>query len=173
MGGLDGLRNSSGAISRKNVYYQLSKSKNPQQTTNSKSDDPLAKVVEMYHREKGRDEAVVQSISHSKSSFEIALFNGTILRNIANFCCHDQAKFLSPLSFDFSFDFGNFYIFVGTYRNTSVYKRNTTTCPTMMGPLLICHTKNESAPNELCKRMVDQCEGLSKYLKVNRLKCAF
>ena len=36
----------------------------------------------------------------------------------------------------------------------------------MLGPVLICHSKAEPSPNELCGKLTASCEGLGEYVKV-------
>ena len=162
-GGLKGIRNSSEVIGRRQAYYEVGKK------SNSKSEsDPLKNLIKKKHAE--GDSSVIREIRHNDTAYDIVLFNEKCPKQLANFCCNDNPAFLSPLCFDFSFDFGkkptNFFVFIGTFRNTTLYTKGTKTCPAMLGPLLMCHSKGEPSTHLLCDQLVQGCEGLEEHLKV-------
>ena len=124
------------------VSYQVSNSKS------KSARDPLKNLLDKKHAE--GDSSVIREIRHN----DIVLFNDICAKQLANFCCNDNPSFLSPLCFDFSFDFGkkptNFFVFIGTFRNTTLFTKGTKTCPVMLGPLLMCHTKGEPSQRRTC-----------------------
>ena len=120
------------------------------------------------HQNEGKS-GVIRKIQINEHSFDIVLFSEMSIKNIANFCCNDIPLFRSPLCFDFTFDLGKdppFFAFVGTYKNTSVYSKGTTVGPVMLGPILICHKKNETSVQLLCEELVKACEGLGHNVQV-------
>ena len=58
------------------------------------------------------------------------------VQNIANFCCTVNTKYKKSLNFGFMFELPKrtpFYALVSTYKNTSLYLKNTRRCSTLLG----------------------------------------
>lgn len=130
-----------------------------------KEEDPLLKLVQLQKAGGG----VVEKIIHNKHSFDIVLCTERIIHNIANFCCTDMNDFKSPLCWDFTFDLMKdppSYALVLTYQFTTLIHKEGKTCPTLLGPILICHKKDEKTVKAMCDTLKDDCSGLEKHLKV-------
>ena len=55
-----------------------------------------------------------------------------------------------------------FYALFSTYKNNSLYVKNTLRCPTLLGPVLLCHKIVQSFPDALTEKY----QGLWSYLQV-------
>ena len=118
--------------------------------------------------EKQRDN-IIQRIQTNPFSCDIILFTDHIINNLASFCCTNNGSFKSPLTWDFKFDLGKnppYYGLVLTYRNTTLLSKETKKSPVMLGPILICHTKNDKSVKLLCDTLLDHGSGLGPNLKI-------
>ena len=59
-----------------------------------------------------------------------------------------------------------FYALVSTYKNTSLYFKYTRRCPTLLGPVLLCHRRNEEVVQSFLDALTKKCQGLRSYLQV-------
>ena len=158
-GGLDNIKNAS-SIPKVTQAYEISR-KHSIKTT-----DPSKLLIQKQQEDKKTRGGVIQKIQTNPFSYDIILFNDRIIKNIANFCCNDIQRFKSPLCFDFTFDLGKsppFYALVVTYQNTSLLHKQTPKCPTMLGPLMLCHKKDEV---HVCDILIEKCPGLKNSIKV-------
>ena len=97
------------------------------------------------------------------------MFNDRIINNLANICCTNNPSYKAPLAWDFTFDLGKnppYCALVLTYRNITLLIKGTKQSPLMLGPILICHKKNQRSVKLLCDTLLDQCPGLGPNLKV-------
>ena len=102
-------------------------------------------------------------------SYSIVLFNDNVIKNIANFCCTEKVGFKSPLVFDFTFELLKlppFYALIGAYKNTSLFSKGTQRCPTMLGPVLLCHSRKEATAKIIFDSMFESCPGLASFVQV-------
>ena len=130
-----------------------------------KEDDPLLKIIEKQ-KEGG---SAIRKIIHNPHSFDVVLFNDRIIHNIANFCCVEDGRFKSPLCWDITFELlGNppSYVLVITYQFTTLLHKVSKTCPTFLGPISICHKKDEATIKVMCDALLEACPGLALNLKV-------
>ena len=75
----------------------------------------------------------------------------------------------SGLCFDFTFDLGKnppYYILVTSIQNTGLISKSTKKRPTILGPILIYHKKDENSVKLLYDTILDSCPALSLHLKV-------
>ena len=91
----------------------------------------------------------------------MVLFNNRQIHNIANFCCTEETEFKSSLGTKPSY-----YVLVTTYKNASLYAKGSEVCPTMLGPVLVCHKKDEDSVRFLCHQMTSFTPGLEKYISI-------
>ena len=92
-----------------------------------------------------------------------------MIKNRANFCCTNTPDKKSTLCWDFTFDLGKsppYFVLVTSYQNTTLLSKATKKCAVLIGPVLICHKKDEMAVKMLCDAMLDKCPVLEHYLKV-------
>ena len=135
----------------------------------SKNKDPLKLLIEKQHSDGKTGDGVIQKIQINTFSYGIILFNNRIISNIANFCCTDIQQYKSALCWDFTFNFGKsppFFTLVLTYQNASLLNKRTKKCPTMLGPILLCHKKDESRVEFMCDTLLEKCPGLNMNMKV-------
>ena len=108
--------------------------------------------------EEGRTgQPIIKRILFDTNSYTITLMTDLAVQNIANCCCTENAKYETSLNFDFTFELLKeppFYAIVSTYKNTSLYVQNTRRCPTLLGPVFLCHV------------LIEKCQGLRSYLQV-------
>ena len=77
----------------------------------------------------------------------------------------------TPLCFGFTFDLRKshlFYTLVGTYQNTSIFHKQIQKYPTMLGPLMLYHKKDEVHVKVLCDISIEKCSGLKKSVRDTR-----
>ena len=114
----------------------------------------LLKLLIQKQQEDGQTGCEVShKIQTNPFSYDIILFNDLIIKQVANIRCNDIQRFKLHLCFDFTFDLGkspSFYALVVTYQNTSILFKQTQKCPTMLGPLMLCHKKDELHVKMLC-----------------------
>ena len=91
------------------------------------------------------------------------------VENIANFCCTEKTKYKASLNFDFTFELLKeppFYALASTYTITSLYVKITQRCRTLLGPVLLCHKRNEEIVQSFLDALTEKCQGLRSYLQV-------
>ena len=164
VGGLDGAKNKSFLPKQKQAY-------NIARTTRNKTKvaDPLRELMKKQHNEKDKKSQFIRKIQTNEHSYDIILFNNRQIENIANFCCTDLQDFKSSLDFDFTFELGtkpSYYVLVTTYKNTSLYVKGSQVSPTMLGPVMICHKKDERVVKMMCDAMKEVVPGLENSVKV-------
>ena len=59
-----------------------------------------------------------------------------------------------------------FCALVSTYKNTSLYVKNTWRCPTLLGPVLLSHKRNKEIVQSFLDTLTEKCQGLRIYLQV-------
>ena len=114
-------------------------------------------MIEKYHEDAKNGQKVIQTFQPNEFSYDIVLHKERIAKNIANFCCSDIAIFKSPLCFDLTFDLGkspSYSALVLTYHNTSLVSKQTKKSPTMPGPILVCHKKDEDQVHVLRQSII-------------------
>lgn len=164
VGGIDGAKNKSYLPKQKQAYNIASTTRNE-----TKVGDPLRELMKKQHSEKDKTSQFIRKIQTNEHSYDIILFNNRQIENIANFCCTDAQDFKSSLDCDFTFELGtkpSYYVLVMTYKNTSLYVNGSKVCPTMLGPVMICHKKDERVVKMLCDAMKEVAPGLENSVKV-------
>ena len=148
-----------------NQVYEISikRSKLPQ--------DLFKTLIDKQQKDGFTGDNIVQRIQTNPFLYDIILFNDRFINNLANFCCTNNPSYKSPLSWDFMFDLGknpSYYALVLTYRNTTFLSKKlpTTKSPGMLGPILICHKKDERSVKLLCDTLLDHCPGSGPNLQV-------
>ena len=128
-----------------------------------KTDDPLKHLIEKYHEDANNGQKVIQTFQPNEFSYDVVLYKERIVKTIVNFCCSDIAIFKSPLCFDFTFNLGKsapYFALVLTYQNTSLISKQTKKSSTMLGPILLCHKKDNDRVHVLCQSILHSCPGL-------------
>ena len=124
----------------------------------------------MKQREEGwTGHPIIKRISFDTNSYTITLMTDLVVQNIADFCCTENTKYKTSLNFDFTFELLKeppFHALVSTYKNTSLYVKNIYCCPTLLGPVLLCHKRNEKIVQSFLDAITEKCQGLRSYLQV-------
>ena len=119
--------------------------------------------------EEGRTgQPIIKRILFDTNSYTVTLMTDLAVQNIANCCCTENAKYETSLNFDFTFELLKeppFYAIFSTYKNTSLYVKNTWRCPTLLGPVFLC-LKNEEVVQSFLDVLIEKCQGLRSYLQV-------
>ena len=153
---------SSSHIPKKSQVYELSRK-------SKKDDDPLKKLIGKQLRDGSTGDPIIQKIETNTFSYNIVLFKDRMIKNIANFCCTNIPDFRSPYCWDFTFNLGRtppYFALVTSYQNTTLLSKRTKKCPVLLGPILLCHKKDETNVKLLCDAILDKCPGLGNHLKV-------
>ena len=162
-GGLENIPNQSLVPRRSKAFEENRKMKKKQ------PEDPLKQLL-IKQREEGRTgHPIIKRILFDTNSYTITLMTDLAVENIANFCCTENTKYKTSLNFDFTFELLKeppFYALVSTYKNTSLYVKNTQRCPTLLGPVLLCHKRNEEIVQSFLDALTEKCQGLRSYLQV-------
>ena len=143
--------------------YEISRSLKP------KNEDPLKKLIEKQQGDGCTEHSIIEKIERNQFSYDTVLFNKRVIKNIANFCCTDRKEVKSALCWDFTFDIGKsppYYLLALSYQNTTLFNKTTKHCPVMVGPVLICHKKDEKVVTLLCDTLLDASRGLTTDIKV-------
>ena len=131
--------------------------------------DPQKKLIEKQPRDGSTEDTIIQRIQTNLFSYDIILFNQHVISNIANFCCTSDGNYKSALFWDFTFDLGKsppYYFLALSFQNTTLLNKATKKCPVMLGPVLICHRKDENAVKLLCDTLLDVCPSHEENIKV-------
>ena len=158
-GGIENVRNAS-ALPNRTQAYTINKTKS------QKEDDPLKKLLFKQREDGCTGHSVIQKISFDVDSYTVVLFTKRMMDNISNFCCHNTYGYLSALSMDFTFELGDFFVLVTTFKNTSLYVKKKKTSPSMLGPVLLCHKKSERAVKMLFETMLEEKPALENRIRV-------
>ena len=119
-----------------NQAYEISRNRS------KSSQDPFKTFIDKQQKDWLTSD-IIQRIQTNPFSYDIILFNDRIINN---FCCTNNPSYKSPLIWHFMFDLGKnppYYALVLTYRNTTLLSKRTKKSPVMLGPILICHKKDE------------------------------
>lgn len=103
-------------------------------TSSSKTPDSLVDLMQVCKKEnRNPDSAFVRQV-HSSPELQAILCTNRQLREIEQFCTNPEL--VSHLSVDVTFNIGDFYVTVTTYRNLMLKTKND--ChPVMIGPVMI------------------------------------
>ena len=128
--------------------------------------DPIFSLTaKMASYKENEEEKFIRVYNLQDDSPTIALFTDDQVGDLVNFCCNDVPDCKSLAYFDVTFELGPFFLLVGTYRNTTLYRRGTTTCPVMIGPSLICMLKEKQTYITLFNALTSKVPGLQMYLQ--------
>ena len=112
---------------------------------------------------------IIQRIQTNPFSYDIILFNQRVINNIVNFCCTSDGNYKSALFWDFTFGLGKsppYYVLALSFQNTILLNKVTKKCPVILGPVFICHRKDENAVKLLRDTLLDVCPSLEENIKV-------
>ena len=120
-----------------NLKHQLGLTSSAASKGNS---DPLMAVFDL---QKGSYSGFVREVSCNDLP-TVMLFTDQQIDDIIRFCCHKKRNFVSELGLGVTFQLGPFYLLVTTYKNPLLTVKGTSHPPSLLGPVMVCMTKEES-----------------------------
>ena len=121
----------------KNIKHQLKLTSTGASKGNS---DPLMAVLDL---QKGSYSGFVREVTCNDLS-TVMLFTNQEMDDIIRFCCHKKRNFVPELGLDVTFQLGPIYLLVTTYKNPLLTVKGTSHPPSLLGPVMVCMTKDES-----------------------------
>ena len=128
---------------------------------NPKPSDPIGEVIAMQYNE---EKKFVQRVIVENNCPTVVLFSEEQIDDIAKFCTNDNGV-NSPFCVDMTYDIGNFYVVVTTYRHMQLRSRETGKEPVLVGPVMICSKKDRETYQCLFQKMTNVCPDLRNKLK--------
>ena len=128
---------------------------------NKKSGDPIGEVIAMQYDEK---EKFIQGVAVEDNCPIITLFTKDQLTDISKFCTNEDGQ-NSPFCADMTYDIGNYYVVVTTYRHLQLLSRESNTEPILIGPIMICTKKNRETYQHLFQKITNVCPELRNTMK--------
>lgn len=117
-------------------------------------------MTTQYNEEK----KFIQGVTVEDNCPTIILFTEEQISDIAKFCTNNN-NINSPVCVDMTFDIGNYYVVVSTYRHLQLRSRETGKEPVLIGPVMICTRKNRETYQSLFQKMTNACPELRNTLK--------
>lgn len=162
VGGLEQC-NSVGQLSRneRQVKYLKGECRRP------KVMDPIFQITEKMKEQSQDGEKFIRAYSLDDDSPKVILFTDEQLDDIANFCCNDVDGHKSILYVDVTFQLGPFFVLVTSYRNTTLYTKNSShpVCPVLLGPVMLCMLKDKATYITLFQKTTARLPGVKAYLQ--------
>ena len=162
VGGLE-LCNSVGQLPRneRQVKYLKGECRPP------KVMDPIFQITEKMKEQSQDGEKFIRAYSLDDDSPKVILFTDEQLDDIANFCCNDVDGHKSILYVDVTFQLGPFFVLVTSYRNTTLYTKNSShpVCPVLLGPVMLCMLKDKATYITLFQKITARLPGVKAYLQ--------
>ena len=91
-----------------------------------------------------------------KNSPVIVLFSDEQIKDIRKFCCNEEGP-NSPFCVDMTFNLGNFYVVITTYRHLQLQTRHGRKEPVIMGPVMKCMKKDRATYQSLFQKIAAYC----------------
>ena len=129
-----------------------------------KTVDPIGEVIAMQYDE---EKKFIQGVIVEDNCPTIILFSKEQIDDIAKFCTNDN-NINSPFCVDMTYDIGNFYVVVTTYRHMQLESQETGKEPVLIGPVMICSKKTRETYQCLFQKMTNVCPELRNTLKAYR-----
>ena len=121
----------------KNVKHQLRLTSS---AASKGSSDPLMAVLDL---QKGSYSGFVREVTCNDLP-TVMLFTDQQTDDIIRFCCHKKRNFVLELGLDVTFQLGPFYLLVTTYKNPLPTVKGNSHPHSLLGPVMVCMTKDES-----------------------------
>ncbi|XP_066919345.1 uncharacterized protein [Clytia hemisphaerica] len=166
VGGIENAQ-SNGALPRDRK--QTSYLKNKQKLYNN---DPIYSITQLMnnYNENGTTK-FVRSYTNDDGMPKFIAFLDQQIDDIINFCCNDTEGYRSLLFNDITFELGPFFLLLTVYTNTFLYTANTTTCPVMIGPMMLCLLKDQSTYDTLYDKITSKAPGIPIYMQGTASDC--
>ena len=141
----------------KNIKHQLGLTSSAASKGNS---DPLMAVLEL---QKGSFSGFIREVACNDLP-TVMLFTDQQVDDIVRFCCHKKPNLVSELAMDITFQLGPFYLLVTTFKNPMLTVKGTSHPPSLLGPVMVCMTKDESTYLSLLHCLLRAVPGLGNFL---------
>lgn len=155
VGGL--LSDSAAALPRNSRQASYLKSKNKA----SCKADPMSALLHMQLEE---EVPFIRSITVDKNSPVVILFSDEQLKDIQKFCCNEEGP-NTPFCVDMTFNLGNFYVVVTTYRHLQLVTKRSDKEPVILGPVMLCMKKDRATYQSLFQKIISHCPDIKHSLK--------
>ena len=119
--------------------------------------------------ESQKGEKFIRGYSLDDDSPKVVVFTDEQFDDIANFCCNGIDVHKSILYVDVTFQLRPFFVLVTSYRNTTLYTKNSSppVCRVLLGPIMLCMLKDKASYIKLFQEMTARIPGLKVYLQAN------
>ena len=124
------------------------------------NNDPLMAVLEL---QKGCYSGFIREVTCNDLP-TVMLFTDQQVDDIVRFCCHKKPNLVSELGMDITFQLGPFYLLVTTYKNPMLTVKGTSHPPSLLGPVMVCMTKEESTYLSFLHCLLRAVPGLGNFL---------
>ena len=148
---------SASALPRNNRQASYLKSK----SKGSCKADPISALLDMQLKE---ETPFIRSVAVDKNSPIVILFSDEQLKEIQKFCCNQEGS-NTPLCVDMTFNLGNFYVVVTTYRHLQLVTKRSGKEPVIMGPVMLCMKKDRATYQSLFQKIVSHCPDIKQSMK--------
>ena len=139
LGGLTNITNQS-EISNRSVAIEI----NTKRAIESRNIDPLRQLVNKLKQDGESNSLSMNHIIIENGTYNVSLIKELSVKNIANFCCTENKNYKSSLNINFTFEVLKdppLFVFVTTYKNTSLKVKGRNHSPTRLEPILLCHDR--------------------------------
>ena len=124
------------------------------------NNDPLMAVLEL---QKGSYSGFISEVTCNDLA-TVMLFTDQQVDDIVRFCCHKKPNLVSELGMDITFQLGPFYLLLTTYKNPMLTVKGTSHSPSLLGPVMVCMTKEESTYLSFLHCLLRAVPGLGNFL---------
>ena len=100
--------------------------------------DPVSALLDMQLEE---EKPFIRSVTVDRNSPIIVLFSDEQIKDLKKFCCNEDGP-NSPLCIDMTFNLGNFYVVVTTYKRLQLLTKRSNNEPIILGPVMMCMKKD-------------------------------
>ena len=111
----------------------------------------------------------IRGYSLHDDSPKVVLLTDEQLDHIANFYCNVVDCHKSITYADATFQLRPFFVLVTSYRNKTVYTKNSSppVCPVLLGPIILCMLKDKTSYIMFFQKMTAHIPGLKVYLQAD------
>ena len=155
VGGMDA--DAASALPRNERQARYIKSKNKE----SCKTDPISALLDMQLEE---ETPFIRSVTVDRNLPIIVLFSDEQIKDIRKFCCNEEGK-NSPFCIDMTFNLGNFYVVVTTYRHLQLQTKRGGKEPVILGPVMMCMRKDRATYQSLFQKIAAHCPEIKHQLK--------
>ena len=123
--------------------------------------DPVSALLDMQLEE---EKPFIRSVTVDRNSPIIVLFSDEQIKDLKKFCCNEDGP-NSPLCIDMTFNLGNFYVVVTTYKHLQLLTKRSNNEPVILGPVMMCMKKDRPTYQFLFQQINSHCPEIKDQLK--------